>query len=109
MEQKPVHSSIQLKPVDQEESSRDPRHAALLVKETTDQILDTIQRYFVGDRTLSMKVLAAALANDHILFEDNPGLGKNLLAKIFAKATGCDWGRVQFTPDARATWRSKAS
>lgn len=70
-----------------------------LVKETTDQILDTIQQYFVGDRTLLMKVLAAALANGHILFEDNPGLGKTLLAKIFAKATGCDWGRVQFTPD----------
>ncbi len=70
-----------------------------LVKETTDQILDTIQQYFVGDRSLLMKVLAAALANGHILFEDNPGLGKTLLAKIFAKATGCEWGRVQFTPD----------
>ncbi|MCK5198849.1 MAG: MoxR family ATPase, partial [Spirochaetales bacterium] len=70
-----------------------------LVKETTDQILDTIKRYFVGDRMLLMKVLAAALANGHILFEDNPGLGKTLLAKIFAKTTGCDWGRIQFTPD----------
>ena len=48
---------------------------------------------------LLMKVLAAALTNGHILFEDNPGLGKTLLAKIFAKTTGCDWGRVQFTPD----------
>ena len=70
-----------------------------MVNETTDQILNTIQQYFVGDRTLLKKVLAAALANGHILFEDNPGLGKTLLAKIFAKATGCDWGRVQFTPD----------
>ncbi len=63
-----------------------------MVNETTDQILNTIQQYFVGDRTLLMKVLAAALANGHILFEDNPGLGKTLLAKIFAKTTGCDWG-----------------
>ena len=76
-----------------------PAMQLTLVKETTDQILDTIQQYFVGDRKLLMKVLAAALANGHILFEDNPGLGKTLLAKIFAKATGCDWGRVQFTPD----------
>ncbi len=69
------------------------------VKTMCDSILDTVQEYFVGDRRLLEKVLAAALANGHILFEDNPGLGKTLLAKVFAKATGCDWGRVQFTPD----------
>ncbi|MCW4012508.1 MAG: MoxR family ATPase [Candidatus Bathyarchaeota archaeon] len=67
--------------------------------ETTDQILDTIQQYFVGDRQLLQKVLAASLANGHILFEDNPGLGKTLLAKVFARTTGCEWGRIQFTPD----------
>jgi MoxR-like ATPase len=69
------------------------------VKTMCESILDTVQEYFVGDRRLLEKVLAAALANGHILFEDNPGLGKTLLAKVFAKATGCDWGRVQFTPD----------
>jgi len=69
------------------------------VKTMCDGILDTVQEYFVGDRRLLEKVLAASLANGHILFEDNPGLGKTLLAKVFAKATGCDWGRVQFTPD----------
>jgi MoxR-like ATPase len=44
-------------------------------------------------------MLCASLSNGHILFEDNPGLGKTLLAKVFAKVTGCNWGRVQFTPD----------
>lgn len=70
-----------------------------LLTETTDQILNTIQQYFVGDRQLLQKVLAASLANGHILFEDNPGLGKTLLAKVFARTTGCEWGRIQFTPD----------
>jgi len=69
------------------------------LKKTTDQILDTIQKYFVGDRQLLQKVLAASLANGHILFEDNPGLGKTLLAKVFARTTGCQWSRIQFTPD----------
>lgn len=69
------------------------------LKNTSDQILDAIQSYFVGDRQLLQKVLAASLANGHILFEDNPGLGKTLLVKIFAKTTGCEWSRVQFTPD----------
>jgi MoxR-like ATPase len=69
------------------------------LKTITDQILDTIQQYFVGDRQLLQKVLAAILANGHILFEDNPGLGKTLLAKVFARTTGCQWSRIQFTPD----------
>lgn len=73
------------------------------VKPITDQILDTVLTYFVGDRQLLQKVLAAALANGHILFEDNPGLGKTLLAKIFARTTGCEWSRVQFTPDLMPT------
>jgi MoxR-like ATPase len=69
------------------------------VKTICDEILDIVGSYFVGNRQLLEKVLAASLANGHILFEDNPGLGKTLLAKAFAKATGCNWGRIQFTPD----------
>jgi MoxR-like ATPase len=53
----------------------------------------------VGERQLTEKLLAAALANGHVLFEDNPGLGKTLLVKSFARAIGCDSRRVQFTPD----------
>jgi MoxR-like ATPase len=62
-------------------------------------LIDTIARYFVGDRVLLQKLLAASYANGHVLFEDYPGLGKTLLAKAFAKATGCDFNRIQFTPD----------
>jgi len=73
------------------------------LKETCDEIIDIVGRYFVGERLLLNKVLAAALANGHILFEDYPGLGKTLLAKSFAKVTGCLWGRIQFTPDLMPT------
>jgi len=85
-------------------------------KSFSDEILATVQTYFVGERLLLQKVLAAALANGHVLFEDNPGLGKTLLAKVFAKATGCDWSRIQFTPDLMPSdiigtkvWRSNTS
>lgn len=53
----------------------------------------------VGDGIVVQKMLCAALAGGHVLFEDNPGLGKTLLAKVFARVSGCEWGRVQFTPD----------
>ena len=62
-------------------------------------IIDRVSEAFVGNRLMLRKLLPAALANGHILFEDYPGLGKTLLAKLFAKAIGSDTKRVQFTPD----------
>jgi len=86
------------------------------MKTCCEEILESVQTYFVGNRFLLQKILAACLANGHVLFEDNPGLGKTLLAKIFAKATGCDWGRIQFTPDlmpaditGTKVWRANTS
>ena len=69
------------------------------VKEISSDILDVVSSFYVGNRPMLRKVLAANLANGHVLFEDYPGLGKTLLAKIFAKVTGCMWRRIQFTPD----------
>jgi MoxR-like ATPase len=63
------------------------------------EILDRVESVFVGNRALTEKLLAAALANGHVLFEDNPGLGKTLLVKTFARAIGAESKRVQFTPD----------
>ena len=68
-------------------------------RSSCEQILDRVGEIFVGNRVLLRKMLAAALANGHVLFEDYPGLGKTLLAKVFAKAIGSDTKRVQFTPD----------
>ena len=69
------------------------------VKAKLDSLLEQLSTYYVGDSLLLKKVLAAALANGHILFEDFPGLGKTLLVKLFARSTGCSFTRVQFTPD----------
>lgn len=69
------------------------------VKEISSDILDMVGKFYVGNRLMLRKLLSASFANGHILFEDYPGLGKTLLAKIFAKVTGCIWKRIQFTPD----------
>ena len=68
-------------------------------QELSNTVLNAVGGVFVGDQVILRKQLCAALANGHVLFEDNPGLGKTLLAKIFAKITGCKWKRIQFTPD----------
>jgi MoxR-like ATPase len=63
------------------------------------QIVDAVRKVFVGDELIIQKLLAAAMGNGHVLFEDYPGLGKTLLAKVFTRVIGCNYGRVQFTPD----------
>ncbi len=68
-------------------------------KKACENVLDKISSIYVGDRLLIEKLLAAALANGHVLFEDNPGLGKTLLAKTLSFSIGCNFSRVQFTPD----------
>jgi len=53
----------------------------------------------VGKDIVLEKVMLALLANSHILFEDYPGLAKTLLARSFAMSMGCNFSRIQFTPD----------
>jgi len=53
----------------------------------------------VGKDPVLEKVMLAVLANAHILFEDYPGLAKTLLARSFAMSMGCQFSRIQFTPD----------
>ncbi|OGD53723.1 magnesium chelatase [Candidatus Bathyarchaeota archaeon RBG_13_60_20] len=69
------------------------------VKAVSNAVLEGLGKVYVGKRMVLRKLLAASLANGHVLFEDYPGLGKTLLAKLFSRITGCGWSRVQFTPD----------
>jgi MoxR-like ATPase len=71
-------------------------------KETGDlcqKVVDQVGTVIVGKKPVLEKVMLAILANSHILFEDNPGLAKTLLARSFAMSMGCNFSRVQFTPD----------
>ncbi len=63
------------------------------------RVVDTVGTVIVGDR-LQIELCAIAwLCGGHVLIEDVPGVGKTMLAKALARATGCQFERVQFTPD----------
>lgn len=52
------------------------------------------------DKTPVIKTaLAAVLAGGHVLLEDVPGVAKTMLARTLALASGCDFNRIQCTPD----------
>ncbi len=63
------------------------------------KIIGQVKKAIVGKDPVLEKVMLAVLANSHILFEDFPGLAKTLLARSFAMSMGCNFSRIQFTPD----------
>jgi MoxR-like ATPase len=63
------------------------------------RVIQEVEQAIVGKRSLLENIMAAILANGHILLEDYPGLAKTLIAKSFAVALGLDFKRIQFTPD----------
>lgn len=62
-------------------------------------IIGQVKKVIVGKESVLEKVMLAILSNSHILFEDYPGLAKTLLARAFAMSMGCEFSRIQFTPD----------
>ena len=64
-----------------------------------DALLAEVAKVYIGaDGTVTL-LLAALLARGHVLLEGVPGLAKTTLAKAVAVALGCQFRRVQFTPD----------
>jgi MoxR-like ATPase len=63
------------------------------------RIVDNVCQVIVGKKTVIEHAVAALIAQGHILIEDVPGTGKTMLAKSLAISIGCNFKRIQFTPD----------
>jgi MoxR-like ATPase len=62
-------------------------------------MVEEVATVIVGKKDLLKYVVLGILTEGHILFEDFPGLAKTLTVKMFSRAMGCRFKRVQFTPD----------
>ncbi len=62
-------------------------------------ILDEVGKVIVGKRNILQEILIGLLAKGHILLEGVPGIAKTYMANAFAQAIGCEFKRIQFTPD----------
>jgi MoxR-like ATPase len=69
------------------------------VRAVTEGIVRAVATVIDGKEGAIRSALAVLLAGGHLLIEDVPGVGKTVLAKALARATGGSVSRIQFTPD----------
>jgi len=63
------------------------------------QIKEEIARVVVGHNQVVDLLIAAILADGHVLLEGVPGVAKTLLARLTARLIDARFSRIQFTPD----------
>jgi len=69
------------------------------VKACADKIIANVEKVIIGKRAPVQMTVVALLCQGHLLIEDVPGVGKTMLARAIAKSIGCQFSRIQFTPD----------
>ncbi|MEZ4269160.1 MAG: MoxR family ATPase [Myxococcota bacterium] len=70
-------------------------HAAALC----DAVRREIAKVYIGENDTVELLLIALFSRGHVLLEGVPGIAKTTLVKAFARTLGCEFSRIQFTPD----------
>src|SRR3954470_22361622 len=60
---------------------------------------EEIGKVIIGQQEVIDQALLAVVANQHALVEGVPGVAKTLLVRTLARVLGCEFNRIQFTPD----------
>ena len=81
------------------QSSPEVRERLKAVGAISQALSAEVQKVIIGKSHVIDNVMINILSNGNLLFEDYPGLAKTLMTNTFADALGCDFKRVQFTPD----------
>jgi MoxR-like ATPase len=64
-----------------------------------ERLLANLEKVIFGKNQVLEKVIIGLFSEGHVLVEDVPGVGKTMLARSLAISTGCNFTRIQFTPD----------
>lgn len=63
------------------------------------EITAEISKVIVGQQEMIRLIVAAILADGHVLIEGAPGVAKTLTARLVARSMDVQFSRIQFTPD----------
>ncbi len=69
------------------------------LKEILAQAKTEIAKVIIGQDAVIDSALIAIFTGHHALIEGVPGVAKTLLVRTLAHVLGCDFARIQFTPD----------
>jgi MoxR-like ATPase len=69
------------------------------VQTVAEKIINNVEKVIFGKRDAIEMTVIGLLCQGHILIEDVPGVGKTMLARSLARSIGCEFSRIQFTPD----------
>jgi len=69
------------------------------LSQSLERIKSEIAKVIVGQESMIEHLLAALLANGHVIIEGVPGVAKTVTAKLLAKTIDIGFSRIQFTPD----------
>jgi MoxR-like ATPase len=69
------------------------------VQRVAEKIIDNVEKVIFGKRDVIELTVIGLLCQGHLLIEDVPGVGKTMLARSLARSIGCQFSRIQFTPD----------
>lgn len=69
------------------------------LNEAVMSIRNEIKKIIVGQDEMVKLIIAALLADGHVLIEGVPGVAKTLTAKLVARSVNAGFSRIQFTPD----------
>lgn len=84
---------------DQTQRAGQRRHGNTSVQEIAERVAQSVGQVIIGKRNEVRLAILGLLCQGHILLEDIPGVGKTMMARSLAKALGCTFNRIQFTPD----------
>ncbi len=82
-----------------EEINFTPRIDFSELRDSVEKVRNEIKKIIVGQEVIIDMMIAAVLADGHVLIEGVPGIAKTLLAKVIARTISADFSRIQFTPD----------
>ena len=82
-----------------EEQIFKPRTDLTDLSHAVHSVREQIKKVIVGQDEMVKLIIAALLADGHVLIEGVPGVAKTLTAKLVAKSIDVGFSRIQFTPD----------